>query len=87
MPTVTLIGMCFILLGSMFVAFTPREKIIHVVGSNPHYDTVIAVMNIEASEATAVSVPYGETGRVLEWDDDRKVYKWVARPSLKEPNR
>jgi hypothetical protein len=80
MPTITLAGMAFIILGGILVAFTPKERIVNVV-SAPSWGTMIAVMNAEGTIASAATVPFGESGKVLAWDAGKKMYRWVEAPS------
>ena len=83
MPIITLIGSTFIILGLIFVAFTPRERVVQVV-SAPAWGTMITVSNASGTEAAGAAVPYGESGKILSWDEDRKIYHWIDQPTRKE---
>jgi len=75
MPTITLLGSCFVILGMIIIAFTPSEKVVQV--TSPTWGTIIAVVNSEGTMAASASVPYAEPGKILAWDRERKIYRWV----------
>ena len=41
------------------------------------FGTLIAVSNSDGTMATSAEVPYAEDGKILAWDDDKKLYRWV----------
>lgn len=80
MPTITFIGTTFVLFGVILIAFTPKERNVQVT-SAPQWGTSIAVINSTGTEAAGAMVPYAENGKVLAWDDGKKIYRWVPAPS------
>jgi hypothetical protein len=56
------------------------KRILATVKYYALYDTIIAVQNEESTMAVSVTVPFGSPGKVLAWDNTRRVYRWVAGP-------
>lgn len=81
MPTLTLVGSVLVLLGMIFIAFTPRERVVTVTA--PQYGTIVSVLNAEGTEATSMAAPYAEPGKVLAWDQERRMYRWVNEPGAR----
>lgn len=80
MPTITLIGSAFVLFGMILIAFTPTEKIINVI-SAPSWGTGVVIMSADGTTAASAAVPFAEDGKVIAWDDKRKLYRWVPAPA------
>ena len=78
MPTITLLGSLLIMLGVLFIAFTPKERIIQAPSLPASFGTSIAIQNSDGTMATGVSVPYAEPGKILKWDEQRHIYRWVT---------